>query len=350
MPDSACTSTAYLGGVKGNFGTIGVTAAVPLGECAPSKNKSTHVDSIARWSQLRNKRTGFVTTARVTHASPTGNSLKYFEKREMKHNLATPGVYGSTADRNWECDADVAKDGVSVKDCPDIAQQLIYGETGRYLNVIMGGGRQKMLPNNVKDEEGKMGQRLDGKNLINEWKAGKRSKNAKYVWNRNDLINLPRNTDYVLGLFESSHMSYHLEADPTTEPTLAEMVDSAIRVLNKGDEGFFLFVEGAEIDIAHHETLAKKALDETVEFSKAVQRAADMTSPEDTLIVVTSDHAHTMSLVGYPSRGSDILGKADDALDRLPYSTLSYANGPGYRAETNGKRYDLRKDDTRKYF
>lgn len=73
VADSACTSTAYLGGVKANLGTIGVTAAVPLGECAPSMNKTTHVDSIVRWSQLEKKRTGIVTTARVTHASPTGD-------------------------------------------------------------------------------------------------------------------------------------------------------------------------------------------------------------------------------------------------------------------------------------
>lgn len=72
MADSACTSTAYLGGVKANLGTIGVTAAVPLSDCEASIDKKTHVDSIVRWSQLKNKRTGIVTTARVTHASPTG--------------------------------------------------------------------------------------------------------------------------------------------------------------------------------------------------------------------------------------------------------------------------------------
>ena len=68
-----------------------------------------------------------------------------------------------------------------------------------------------------------------------------------------------------------------------------------------------------------------------------------MTSADDTLILVTADHSHTLSFVGYPVRGNPILGKvrgssgeedgeghyARDALG-LPYTTLSYANGPGY--------------------
>lgn len=259
------------------------------------------------------------------------------------------GAYGSIAFRDWESDADVAKDGVSAKVCPDIARQLIEGETGRNFNVIMGGGRRKFLPNFVTDEEGQRGERLDNRNLIKEWKDLKRNKKAKYITNRDELLNLPSNTDYVLGLFESGHMQYHLDADPRTEPTLSEMVEAAIKILSKNNEGFFLFVEGAEIDIAHHQTLAKKALDETVELSKAVQKASDMTNPQDTLIVVTSDHAHTMSISGYPKRGNDILGLADRrANDSLPYATLSYANGPSYRPEENGQRHDLNKDNMRK--
>lgn len=73
VADSACTSTAYLGGVKGNIMTIGVNAAVSARDCAASTDHSTHVKSILHLSQLKNKRTGIVTTARVTHASPTGN-------------------------------------------------------------------------------------------------------------------------------------------------------------------------------------------------------------------------------------------------------------------------------------
>lgn len=124
-------------------------------------------------------------------------------------------------------------------------------------------------------------------------------------------------------------MEYHLKADAQVQPTLAEMTKKAIEVLSKEKNGFFLFVEGGLIDKAHHLTMARMALDETVELSKAVQQAVDMTSEDDTLIVVTSDHAHTMMMSGYPSRGGDVLGLVDHkGLDNLPYTTLSYANGP----------------------
>ncbi|KAF2886528.1 hypothetical protein ILUMI_19648, partial [Ignelater luminosus] len=123
------------------------------------------------------------------------------------------------------------------------------------------------------------------------------------------------------------------------------MTEKAIKLLSHGENGYFLFVEGGRIDHAHHSTKARKALNETVEFHKAIQVAVGMTNPEDTLIVVTSDHAHTMSLNGYPDRGNDILGIGGKARDKLPYTTLSYANGPGYRMEWLGSRHDVSKDD-----
>ena len=71
-----------------------------------------------------------------------------------------------------------------------------------------------------------------------------------------------------------------------------------------------------------------------------------MTSAQDTLILVTADHSHTLTFAGYPRRGNPILGKVHggsresmatidpSALARdgtgLPYTTLGYFNGPGY--------------------
>lgn len=82
--------------------------------------------------------------------------------------------------------------------------------------------------------------------------------------------------------------------------------------------------------------------------------ANEMTSDDDTLIVVTSDHAHTMSISGYSRRGDDILGLNGDLSnkDHMPYSTLNYATGP---AMMNGSRSYLSSEyfgmfDTNKYF
>lgn len=59
---------------------------------------------------------------------------------------------------------------------------------------------------------------------------------------------------------------------------------------------------GGRIDHAHHDAQAERAFDETVEFGKAIDLARKRTNGEDTLIVVTSDHSHTMSIAGYSVR------------------------------------------------
>lgn len=65
------------------------------------------------------------------------------------------------------------------------------------------------------------------------------------------------------------------------------------------------------IDFAHHRGHAKQALSETVEFSRAVQSAVDLMGNDDnTLIIVTSDHSHSLVFSGYADRGQSILGKS----------------------------------------
>lgn len=143
------------------------------------------------------------------------------------------------------------------------------------------------------------------------------------------------NVDYLLGLFEPGSMKFHREVraerSEALEPTLTEMTLKAIEVLRRNPDGFYLFVENGKIDSAHHSTFARLAVDETAELARAVEAARAVLPADDTLIVVTADHSHTMSYAGYPERGADITGKVFDAADdRLPYMTLSYANGAGF--------------------
>lgn len=53
------------------------------------------------------------------------------------------------------------------------------------------------------------------------------------------------------GLFEEGHMKYEVErsTDPAGEPSLTEMVEKAISILQRSPNGFFLMVEGALIDL-----------------------------------------------------------------------------------------------------
>ena len=69
-----------------------------------------------------------------------------------------------------------------------------------------------------------------------------------------------------------------------------------------------LLSPGGKIDWAHHYGAADLALGEAIAMADAVEIADKLTSDQDTLIIVTADHSHTMSIAGYPQRGNPILG------------------------------------------
>lgn len=82
--------------------------------------------------------------------------------------------------------------------------------------------------------------------------------------------------------------------------------------------------------------MAKMSLYDFVAFDEAIGKAVSITSKEDTIITVTADHSHVFSLGGYSDRGNPIFGltteKEKKVLDQrnLTFSTLLYANGPGF--------------------
>ena len=71
----------------------------------------------------------------------------------------------------------------------------------------------------------------------------------------------------------------------------------------------FVIPAGGRIDHAHHAGRASDAIQDTIAMEEAVAKAMELTNEEDTLVIVTSDHSHTMMFAGYPARGNPILGK-----------------------------------------
>lgn len=183
---------------------------------------------------------------------------------------------------------------------------MVENEVSKKFKIVLAGGREEFRDSSVLDEELKPGKRGDGRDLIKEWvETRSQQGNATFVYNKRGLNAITDDTDYVLGLFNHGHCPYNIEIldkYPTTKPTLTEMTKAAIKHLQRqnNENGFFLFVEGALIDKAHHDNYARIALDETREFSKAIELARNMTNEDDTLIVVTADHSHTMTYSGYP--------------------------------------------------
>ncbi len=327
-PDSAGTMTAITTGVKTHMGAIGVSAG-ERNDCADSLGKH-----LLTWLQLADSAgmaTGIVSTARLTHATPAA-------------------TYAHSPDRNWENDTDVPEEAKAAG-CTDIAQQLLStARYGRGPLVVLGGGRGEFTTVEERDPEydDKVGQRLDGRSLVAEWQQA--HPQGAYVWNTAQL-EAAAGAPAILGLFEPDHMQYEHDRpqDPAGEPSLAELTRTAIANLSRHPEGYVLMIEGARIDHANHSGNAYRALTETVALSDAVRVANELTSADDTLIIVTADHSHTLNFVGYPARGNPILGKVKDKggedgagkLDLardglgLPYTTLSYANGPGYTGASN---------------
>lgn len=323
--DSASTATAYLTGVKANLATVGVNENVKVGKC--ENMAGNRMSSILHKSITKGKSTGIVTTTRVTHASPAA-------------------TYASTPLRTWEYTVPDAAKGV----CKDIASQLVEDARNQDIKVIFGGGAAILLPDKVtQDSNGIKGLRTDGKNLIKTWADKKKAKGVshKVLYNKQDLDNLdPAKTDYALGLFHVSNMNYEIDRDPSKEPPLEDMAAKAIQILKKNDKGYFLFIEAGRIDMAHHATLGKKALGDTMALDRAVKRVMAMTDPQDTLVIVTSDHSHTFTLGGYGEYSTNVLGFATQSSisspDKKPLLQLTYANGPGakfHRFEKNGSDY-----------
>jgi alkaline phosphatase len=311
VPDSAGTATAMHSGLKTRIGVLGIGPEAVKGVC---KDALAHpLPLLGEEVKARGLALGIVTTTRITHATPAS-------------------VYSRSADRDWEADSNIPADQQG-QGCKDIALQLAEAR----FDVALGGGTAMFYG---KEKGGRRG--AAAADLPAAWAAkngGVVVKDAASLWAA--PMDKP-----VLGLFHPSHMSFMAERKPdSTEPTLTDMTAQAIARLKADPDGFYLMVEGGRIDHGHHAGQAGFALEEAVEFARAVQWAVDNTDPEETLIMVTADHSHVFTIAGYPKRGNDILGlvvapegRGEDggdgvtpvlAADGKPYTTLGYANGPG---------------------
>ncbi|OKY26957.1 alkaline phosphatase [Thalassotalea sp. PP2-459] len=332
-PDSAGTMTAMMSGVKTDAGVLGVNENIERGECASVQGNE--LITAVEIAEIKGLSTGIISSARITHATPAA-------------------AYAKSADRNWEDVSDMPDTAIE-QGCEDIASQLINFEKNleqRFpgidvdgIDVVMGGGRRHFLPkdeafNSADARSTVEGDRTDNRDLTAEWQT--MYPNGTFVIDQAgfDAIDTEE-TERVFGLFNESHMNYEAdrENDISGEPSLSQMTEKAIDVLSNNDKGYLLVVESGRIDHGHHAGSAYNALTDTIEFANAVQKAIDATNPEETLILVTADHSHVFTIAGYPKRGNPILGKVVNvgatepalAADGMPYTTLGYTNGLGFR-------------------
>lgn len=306
VTESAAGATALLTGHRSLNGVLGVSDQVKIGDCASAK--AARVPTLAELAKKRGMATGAVSTAALTDATPAS-------------------LYAHVPTRTWQADADMPPEARAAG-CIDIARQMVDGPADLQLDLMLGGGRGFFMPS-----ETDIGRRNDGRDLIADWKR----KGGTFVETGTELAALPASATRVLGLFAPNNMMRETarQAIGADAPRLADMTKKAIEILSRDKDGYFLMVEGGLIDKAHHQNLVFDALNETVELDAAVKTALAMTDPKDTLIIVTADHSHGLTING-GFRETSILGNApstdDDprlALDGKALPILMYATGPG---------------------
>eukprot|EP00095_Tigriopus_kingsejongensis_P005973 maker-scaffold48_size466083-snap-gene-1.22 protein:Tk05973 transcript:maker-scaffold48_size466083-snap-gene-1.22-mRNA-1 annotation:"salivary alkaline phosphatase" len=334
VSDSASTASAIFTGVKTNYKTLGFDKSIEKGN-PDSERSAQKVESILTWAQQEGMKTGIVTNHRITHGTPAA-------------------LYAHTADRSWECDDKIPK----PNDVMDIGLQLVSQKPGLGANVIFGGGDISLRNPEGHPRADWVCYRQDGRDLVQEWQDHHSSegKSFKFVQDRESLatLNASLNLDHVMGIFAPRHMDYEDKRDNSTmgQPSLKEMTLKAIELLQEGPKGYFLMVENGQIDSAHHVGKANRALHEVLVLDETVEAVLEVVDEEDTLVIVTADHGHGLTISGYPTRGNDIRGLNENdpglGYDNMPYATLSYANGPGFANafDENGQRVNLREVDT----
>jgi alkaline phosphatase len=227
---------------------------------------------------------------------------------------------------------------VSLSDATPASFAAHNAERGDYLDimldmfnhnvdVLLGGGEDYFLPVGTAGCYPDGGDRTDSRDLIEEAVA----KGYRHVCNEAELESVdPGTTDKLLGTFADYDMPRPYA------PSLAEMTEKAFAILDKNPRGFFLMVEGGQIDRAAHVNDAIDTLDDTVGFDKVVEAAlAFQAEHPDTLVIVTADHATGgLAIEESPQDGPCPDPKQDDPRE---CKTALYEDGPF--AESGGASF-----------
>jgi alkaline phosphatase len=212
------------------------------------------LETVLMRARDKRKSTGLVATSAITHATPAGFAAHVGHRREE----------------------------------PTIAEHLIANK----VDVLLGGGKGFFVPSSEPGSK-----RTDDLDLIGQAK----SEGYQLVETRADLLKSehPR----VLGLFRMEALT-----GAEQEPSLPEMTSQAIRLLSRNKRGFFLMVEGSQIDWANHENNLERSQRETLWFDLAIKSALDFAVRDgNTLVIVTADHeTGGMAITGGNTDGSDL--------------------------------------------
>jgi alkaline phosphatase len=253
VTDSAPAATAMACGFKTHDSYIGVlpehyTLKVPEGLAAgcalPDGWANRPIASVLEGARLQGKATGVVVTYPTSNATPAGFTAHWYKRGDEKL----------------------------------LMEQQVYQD----LDVLMGGGRDHLT------------KRPDGEDLLDTLRA----RGYRIIDNRDSLLALPANAGRVWAHFNPGGLGYDYDRvlpGRRHEPSLEEMTRKALELLSANSKsknrGFFLMVEGSQVDGASHANDPVGVVSEYLAFDRAVQAVVDFArADKQTLVLVVSDH------------------------------------------------------------
>lgn len=230
VTDSAAAATAMATGRKTSIGSVSVAV------------DGTRLETVLERAKKNGLLAGLAVTSSVTHATPAAFA----------------------AHQNWR-DSE-----------PAIAVQLLENR----VDVLFGGGRGFFVP---KAAKGSL--RNDERDLLKEF-ASLGYAFAEDSDSLKGVTTLP-----ALGLFAEEGLNPDLDRAGTRQPSLSETTDKALSLLSASGKGFFLMVEGSQIDWACHANDPAWEVTEALAFDRAVSVARRFAAQNPgTLVIVVADH------------------------------------------------------------
>ncbi len=236
--DSAPTTSAYMTGYNSLAGWVS-TYPVSKGKddiypMDPAKAYQPLTTVLEAAKMLKGKATGLVCTCYFTNATPADCSAHSHDRNSFT-NIASQQVHNG-------------------------------------VNVVIGGGVRYMTAEHEKYLTSK------GVTVLKNDIDGMRNCTNNNMW----------------ALFRSGDMSHDLDRDPSKEPSLAEMTETAISKLSTDPDGFFLMVEGSEVDYCAHDNDLIGMVTEFLAFDKACKVALDFAKKNgETAVVILPDHGNS---------------------------------------------------------
>lgn len=264
ITDSAPGGTVYAAGEKTNNKYIGTSV------------NDTPMASIVEGAESVGKATGIIATSEITHATPADFTA---HTNNRKHY-----------------------------------NQILQQQINQDMEVVLGGGFNKPsgFTSEVSADEFSAYYEDQVENIKEE--------GFDFITTKDELDSY--DGDKLWGSFADADLKYDFDRqsdNDNVQPSLAEMTDKAIEVLNKDEDGFFLMVEGSKVDWAAHANNTVGIVSDILAFDSAVEAAVNFAKEDgNTVVVVTTDHGNSGITIG-----SDYYNNNIGSYDKATYSNTT---------------------------